>query len=77
MEKAHAAVHHRSAVVRIYGDSAVDWLYAGKNASYGVGVLGCLGCGDASGGHGGGGHRRVSSRADDAAHIVHDEDAGN
>ena len=77
VEEAHAAVHHGGAMVRVDGDAAVDWLYASENAAYGVGVRSCLGCGDASGRHGGWWHRRVSSGADDTAHIVHDEDAGN
>ena len=77
VEEAHAAVHHGGAVVRVDGAAGVDGLDAGEDAADGVGVPGRLGCGDAGGGHGGGWHRRVSSLADDAAHVVHDEDAGN
>ena len=77
MEKAHAAIHHRGPVVRIYGDSVVDWLYAGEDTAYGVGVRSCLRCSDASGDHGGWWHSRMSSGADDTAHVVHDKDAGD
>ena len=77
VEEAHAAVHHGGAVVRVDGDAGVDGLDAGEDAADGIGVPGCLGRGDAGRGHGGRWHRRVSSLADDAAHIVHDEDAGN
>ena len=77
VEEAHAAVHHGGAVVRVDGDAGVDGLDAGEDAADRIGVPGRLGCGDAGRGHGGGGHRRVSSLADDAAHVVHDEDAGN
>ena len=77
VEEAHAAVHHGGAVVRVDGDAGVDGLDAGEDAADGVGVPGRLGRGDAGGGHGGGRHRRVSSLADDTAHVVHDEDAGN
>lgn len=77
VEEAHAAVHHGGAVMRVHGDARVDGLDAGEDAANGVGVSSRLRCGDAGGSHGGWGHGRVGPGADDAPHIVHDEDAGN
>ena len=77
VEKAHAAVHHGGAVVWVDGEGAVDWLYAGEDAADRVGVQSRLGRSDAGGDHGGWWHGRVGPTANDAAHIVHDEDAGD
>lgn len=77
VKEAHAAVHHGGAVVRVHGDTGVDWLYASEDAANGVGVPSRLSCSDAGGGHGGWWHGRMGPGADDTPHIVHDEDAGN
>ena len=76
MEEAHADVHEGSAVMGVKRGGVGDGLDAGADAADGVGVMVGLLRSDACGGHGGWGHRGLSSGQDYAATIIEAKDAG-
>ena len=58
-------------MVGVNGDGAIDRLDAGADAADSIGVFGGDWGGDPDGAHGGRGHGRFDSLADNASAVVH------